>query len=84
MTSKIKEIEPEKYYSASQIIKNNWLWMSTVLTLTSFLNTEEGKRLLKPILIERGAVKRYQIKGDAIIEVLELVEKGELHIKHEG
>lgn len=83
MTSKINDINPEEYYSASEIVKNGWLWMNTVLTFTTFLNTEEGRRLFKPIIIERGAVKRYQIKGSSIIEVLAEIEKGELHINHE-
>ena len=83
MNSKIKDIDPGKYYTASQVVKNGWTMWSAVLSFTTFLNTEEGKRLYKPIIFTQGAVKRYKILGSSIIEVLEKADKGELNINHE-
>ena len=79
---KIKQIDSEEYYSASKIITNQWLWMKTVLTLTAFLRSDEGKRLLSPLIIKRGAVNRYKIKGSKIIELMREVEKGNVKINY--
>jgi hypothetical protein len=79
---KINQINPDAYYSASEIVKNKWLWMKTVLTLTAFLRSEEGKRLLKPLIINRGAVVRYQVKGSALIELVRALDSGDIQIKH--
>lgn len=77
----IKEIDPGTFYSASHVIRQGWIgWVKTVLTFTMFLNTEEGKRLYRPIITHTSASKRYKIPGSALIEVLQMVEKGELKI----
>lgn len=84
MNSKIEQINPDEYYSASHIVKSGWFWMNSVLTFTTFLNTEEGQRIFKPIISTKGAVKRYRIKGSALIDALVAIEKGELQINHNG
>lgn len=83
MNDKINEIKPDEYYSASHIVKKGWLWMKTVLTLTAFLRSDEGKRVLKPLILKRGVVTRYRIKGSDIIETLNLMSKGELKIQND-
>lgn len=82
MNDKINEIKADEFYSASAIVKNGWLWMKTVLTLTAFLRSDEGKRVLKPLILKRGAVTRYRIKGSEIIETMKLIDKGELKIQN--
>jgi len=82
MNSKINEIDTGRYYSASDVVKKGWTLWSAVLSFTTFLNTDEGKRLYKPIIFTQGAVRRYKIHGSAIREVLEMADKGELKIDH--
>lgn len=82
MNSKIQEIDSNKYYSASEVVKRGWTMWNAVLSFTTFLNTDEGKRIYKPVIFTQGAVKRYKIHGSTIREVLELADKGELHIDH--
>lgn len=83
MNPKINEINPDTFYSASYVVKSKWFLWSAVLSFTTFLNTSEGNRIFKPIIITKGAVKRYRIKGSDIIEALKLHEKGELKIDYE-
>lgn len=78
----ITKINPERYYSASEVVRRGWTWRKMVRSFTLFLGTEEGRRIYKPIVITRGAVKRYQIKGSAILEAMKAAEKGELEIDH--
>lgn len=82
MNSKISEIEPGKYYSASQVVKKGWTMWNAVLSFTTFLNTDEGQRLYKPVMFTQGAVRRYKILGATVIEVLEKADRGELKINH--
>ena len=82
MESKIEQINPDEYYSASHVVKSKWFWLSSVLSFTTFLNTEEGQRIFKPIISTSGAVKRYRIKGSSLIEVLTAIDKGDLRITH--
>lgn len=76
----MEKIDPDKYYSASHVVRAGWLWMKSVLTFTQYLNTDSGRELFKPIVIKRGAVMRYQIQGSTLLKVLALIEAGELQI----
>lgn len=78
----VQGIDPGKEYSASQVAKSGWTFWRAVLSFTRFLNTDEGKRLYKPISFTQGAVKRYKVRGSDVIEVLRLREKGEITIDH--
>lgn len=78
------EINPGEEYSASHVVKNGWTMWKTVLTFTMFLNSEEGKRLYKPVIFKQGAATRYKIRGSDIIDVLKLRQEGKLEINHES
>lgn len=80
----IQEINPGEEYSASHIVKSRWTWPKTVLSFTTFLNSDEGKRLYKPIVFKQGSVMRYKIRGSDIIDVLNLRKEGKLEINQDG
>lgn len=78
----IKEINSGEEYSASSITKNGWTFWKMTLSFTGFLNTDEGKRLYKPVIFKQGSVMRYKIRGSDIIAVLEARKKGDLVIDY--
>lgn len=80
----IKEINPGEEYSASHIAKNGWTFWKMTLSFTGFLNTDEGKRLYKPVIFKQGSVMRYKIRGSDIIEVLKARKTGDLVINYNG
>lgn len=82
MNSKINEIDPGTWYSASEICRKEWFLWKMVRSLTLFLESDEGKRILNPVVITRGAVKRYKIRGEVLIEALKAMDEGKLSITH--
>lgn len=82
MNQKINEIDPEKFYSASEICRRGWFLWKMTRSMTLFLSTDEGRRIFNPVVITKGAVKRYQIKGSAIREALGAIDAGTLQINH--
>lgn len=83
MNSNIKDINPGSWYSASEIVRRGWFLWKRTRSLTRFLETDEGKRVLKPVVITRGAVIRYKILGSVLIEALNQMDMGSLTINHE-
>lgn len=80
----ITEINSGEEYSASHMVKHGWTFWKTVLGFTMFLNSDEGRRLYKPVIFKQGSVMRYKIRGSDIIEVLKLRKDGKLEINHDG
>jgi len=72
--------ETGKYYSASAIIKKRFLgdWMKSIMTFLALLRTERGREVFKPITKEFGSRTTYKVKGETLLEVIDLIERGEL------
>lgn len=82
MNSKINEIDPDKYYSAVQVAKNGWFWSKNPVTFNLFLNSEPGLKIFKPIILDKGKVKRYRIKGSYVIDFLKSSDEKSLNINY--
>lgn len=81
MENKISDIDPEEYYAASTIIRNDWFpWIKHVDTFRKMLKTEEGIAMYKPVVRTAGKYVRRRIKGSTILEVINLANKGLLKI----
>ena len=76
----MEKINPDKYYSASKIVKNGWLWMKSPMTFFALLKRKEGLETFKPIVLSKGKYTYYKIKGSILIEVLGKINKGKLEI----
>lgn len=76
------EIKPDKFYSATSLIKGEaFPWMKSVMPFIDMLNTEKGREIFKPIIrIGKRGDKRYFIKGSNVIEVNRLAEQGLLNL----
>lgn len=70
---------PDKYYSAGAIIREGFLgdWIKSRKGFTDLLRTERAQELFKPI-IKQGKYMSFKIKGQSILDVIELIDKGEL------
>jgi hypothetical protein len=74
-----QQINPEEYYSVRFLTDNKvFPWMISHHALTKYLETEAGKVLLKPVVRQTKSHTRYLIKGETILTVLELAQKGVL------
>lgn len=74
-------IQKEEYYSPSQLMRCNiFPWIKSTMTLMAIIKSEKGKELFKPIIRESAKNRRYYIKGEDILNVLDLADKGELKI----
>jgi hypothetical protein len=72
-------IKPEKYYSASYIIRNNFIpWMGSIPPFIHLLETKRGQEVYKPIIKTTKKVTRYLIKGSTLLEILKQAESGKL------
>ena len=79
--TKLNSIDPTKYYAASTIIKNGWFpWIKHITTFRNMIDTEEGKKLYKPVIRVAGKYTFNKIKGSTIIDIIELSDKGLLRI----
>ena len=77
---KTPDINPEEYYSASTIIRNKWLpWIKHVNTFKSILDTPEGVTMYKPIIRTAGQYTYRKIKGECLLEVIKLADRGKLN-----
>lgn len=74
-------LNPEEYYSPSQLMRCNiFPWIKSTVTFMTILKSEKGRELLKPITRESGFTRRYYIKGEYILNVLNAADSGELKI----
>lgn len=77
----VDSIDPEKYYSASSIIQNGWFpWFKQPLTFLKRLKSKEGIELYRPVTSVQGLQTRYNIKGQTILDVIDLANEGKLEI----
>ena len=73
------QIDPEKFYSARELCRSRLLPWASAITFASRLRTDEYVRsILKPSIFKRGMYLSYRIKGENVIEFLDLQDKGEL------
>ncbi len=73
-------IDKDKYYTASEIMKMGILpWRSTK-SFHNYLVTEEWAELLKPVITQGKKNKRYFIKGENLLSLIEKINKGEVKV----
>lgn len=71
-------IDPERYYSSFELFDNKILpWIRSRNTLTEILTSPRGIELFKPVL---KVTRRYNIKGENILNVLALADQGKLEL----
>ena len=77
-----EKLQPNKYYAATTLINKGYIpWISAANTFQDILETEEGKKLYKPIQRKtKGGYNKNFIKGSVIIEILKKAEEGKLTI----
>jgi len=75
------ELQPNSYYSATAIIREGFLgnWVKSRKTFTDLLRTERGQEVFKPI-IRQGKYMSFRIQGQTVLDVLKLIEAGELRL----
>ena len=73
--------ETDKYYSAGAVIREGFLgdWIKSRKGFTDLLRTEKAVELFKPIT-KQGKYMSFRIKGQHILEVLKLIDAGELNL----
>lgn len=73
--------EPNKYYSASAIINEGFLgdWVKSKSGFIQLLKTERGQEVFEPI-IKQGKYMSFKIKGQKVLDVMKLIEAGELRL----
>jgi len=75
------QINPKGYYAASTIIKNGWFpWIKHIHTFRGMLETKEGQELYKPVIRKAGKYTFYKIKGETLLKIISMSDKGELRI----
>ena len=74
--------EPNKYYSAGAVVREGFLgdWIKSRKSFTDLLKLDSGKELFKPIIIKGVKYVRYRVKGQDILNVMKLIETGDLNI----
>ena len=77
-----KLLDKNKYYAASTVIRRGYLgdWVKSVNTFLDILKTERGQEVFKPILKQGSNYMTYRIKGQTIMDVMKLIEKGDLQL----
>lgn len=77
------KIDPEKYYTLSDLVsKNMFPWCGTdIRRYRRFVTADlENKNHLKPVIIGEGRMRRYQFKGNNIINFIKRVEEGAIRL----
>ena len=73
----IVHIRPDEYYSISAIINNNLIsWIGHRDTLRKKI--KKNIMLFKPLVIMNGKRTYYRIRGETLIEINQLADKGKL------
>lgn len=72
-------IDPEQYYSIRQISLGEFLpWMTSHYALTSYMKSERGHEVFKPLIKQTKRHRKYLIKGSVLIDVIDKASKGEI------
>jgi hypothetical protein len=75
-------IQKDEYYSASRLgMDKIFPWMKSPMTILKRIKTEEGRKLFKPIVSTIGIATYYKIKGETVLEILDLADRGLLNIQ---
>lgn len=82
MTKKQKGIDPEKWYTISEMVEAQLFpWCKNFATYRRYiLDDRKSRNYLKAVILGRGRQKVYRIKGENIIKFLVQVEDGSYHI----
>lgn len=79
-TTKTKErlLDPEKWYSLTQIVKLGlFSWCTDLRTVRGWIERDrKTKNVLKAVIVGRGRATKYHIKGANIINFIAHVEDG--------
>lgn len=76
-----EDIKFEEYYTPSELMANNiFPWWNSTMTFMEKMKSEVGMDLFRPIITVGKKNRRYKIKGENVLKVLELADKGELKI----
>lgn len=73
---------PNKYYSATAIINGGFLgdWVKSISGLIEILKTERGAEVFKPIRKQNKEYVTYKVKGQTLLDIMKLIDKGELSL----
>lgn len=75
------KIDKNTEYSIHQIWEIKCFpWWKHHQTITKFIRSEMGRKMLKPIIQEVGKKRMYKIKGKYILKLLEEREKRGLNL----
>lgn len=81
-TKKVKKnlVDPRAWYSLQDIVRDKMFpWASTFSTVRRIVEMDKaGKNFLKPMIQGEGRAKKYQFKGENIINFLKAVETGKV------
>ncbi len=74
--------DKNKYYSATAIIKEGFLgdYFKSVSGFIEILKTERGTEIFKPIKKQNREYVTYKVKGQTLLDIMVLIERGELSL----
>jgi len=74
--------EANKYYSATAVMKEGFLgdWKKSRKSFTDYLRTERGQEVFKPIIKQNKKNETFKIKGQMILDVIDMIEQGTLRL----
>ena len=79
------KIDPDKYYSASGVLKHGFFqWIKSPHVFSKWLDSRQGKELLRPVVRLAGSKKLRFVKGSNLIELHKLAENEQLTITFNG
>ena len=71
-------IKPDGYYTPTELHENGiFPWIKSKITLMEIINSAKGIEMFKPIV---KVTRRYNIKGENVIKILELADAGKLEL----
>lgn len=81
MEKRKKKIQPEEWYTMSDIVKNHWFsWAKSFRKVRNIVKADiDNKNILKPKIEGVGTGTKYHFKGANIIKFLEAVEAGKVN-----
>lgn len=80
MISNTTKIDKDKFYTASEVMKMGILPWKSTKSFHSYLVTDQWIELLKPVITQGNKNKRYFIKGENLLSLIEKINKGEVQV----
>ena len=74
------KIDPNKYYSAAEVVRMGVLPWKSYITFNRRLNEQKWIEIFNPIVEQKKLMRYYHIKGENILKFVELAESGKLTI----